>query len=482
MRHPIRAKAPSPFVAPLWPGLLSTRQDGQNVPGAPLRVPIPRQIPKQGGARDSWGRVNALPSPMPGQSIPGPMPLGTQGPSPEAEATSRLTSFAKGLGALGPHLIAAGAPTTDPSARGKYISQGALAFQKAVEKERQQRLVNLKYGREQEQLNRTQQAAEKAAKQMDATGRGDYANLIRANPAEWLKGTWKIKSTLAGRKDRDDWIAIPNVGAMHIPTREIISQFTEPVPTAPPATAPEAMPPATESPAADVSPYAPKPTTPSSLKARADLEKGIAQTAYNNALAVVEADEKRVVAGRSIENALTRFGNLLTKQEKQGGGTGGILRQVPGVIGAEAQIDPEIANMQAIADEITPHMRQGMPGAASDRDVAMFQGATVSPKKMLEVNRNVIRAKLAQLERDGEYTRTKRAWIDKYRTMEGFEAEWNDFTNANPIFADPGLAADYALNPNRIEYSAGWRRKMKDVKPFVPGKITIKRIDPKGGI
>jgi hypothetical protein len=67
---------------------------------------------------------------MPGQAAPGPAPLPTQGPSPEA--TSRLTSFAKGLGALGPHLIAAGAPTTDPSARGKYISQGALAFQKAI--------------------------------------------------------------------------------------------------------------------------------------------------------------------------------------------------------------------------------------------------------------------------------------------------------------------------------------------------------------
>jgi hypothetical protein len=412
------------------------------------------------------------------------MPLSTPDtttavPSTDAEvATSRLTSFAKGLGALGPHLIAAGAPTTDPGRAQRETAKGFQAFQKATDKARQQRLVDLKYGQEQERLNRTQQAAEIAAKQMDNLGREDYANLIRANPTEWLKGTWQIKATMAGRKDRDDWIAIPNVGAMHIPSREIISQFTDPVPT---AMAPGAVPPAPGAPETDVSPYAPKPTTPSSLKARADLERGMAQTAYNNALAVVEADEKRVVAGRSIENALTRFGNLLTKQEKQGGGTGGILRQVPGVIGAEAQIDPEIANMQAIADEITPHMRQGMPGAASDRDVAMFQSATVSPKKMLEVNRNVIRAKLAQLERDGEYTRTKRAWIDKYRTLEGFEAEWNDFTNANPIFADPGLAADYALNPNRIEYSAGWRRKMKDVKPFVPGKITIKRIDPKGG-
>jgi hypothetical protein len=320
---------------------------------------------------------------------------------------------------------------------------------------------------------------------MDAMGMGDYANLIRANPAEWLKGTWKIKATRAGRKDRDDWIAIPNVGAMHIPTREIISQFTDPVPTAPPAVAPGAVPTAPpavapEAPEADVSPYAPKPTTPSSLRAKAELEKGIAQSAYTRALAVVEADEKRVVAGRIIGNALTRFGNLLTKQEKQGQSTGGMWRKIPGVIGTEAQFDADIASMQAISDEVTPHMRQGMPGAASDRDVAMFRGATVSVEKLPEVNRNVIRAKLAQLDRDGEYTRTKRAWIDKYRTLEGFEAEWNDFTNANPIFADPELAADYSLNPNRIEYSAGWRRKMKGVKPFVPGKITIKRIYPKG--
>jgi len=133
MRRPIRATAPGPFVAPLYPrpGLLSTRQDGQNVSGAPLRVHIPRPIPKQGGVWDQANKpINALPPPMPGQAAPGQAPLPTQGSSPEA--TSRLTSFAKGLGALGPHLIAAGAPTTDPSARGKYISQGALAFQKAI--------------------------------------------------------------------------------------------------------------------------------------------------------------------------------------------------------------------------------------------------------------------------------------------------------------------------------------------------------------
>jgi hypothetical protein len=215
---------------------------------------------------------------------------------------------------------------------------------------------------------------------------------------------------------------------------------------------------------------------PSSLRARAETQKGRAQSAYSRALGVVEKDEQRIVASRGIENALTRFGNLLTKQEKQGEGTGGIWRKIPGVVGAESQFDPEIASMQAISDEITPLMRQGMPGAASDRDVAMFRGATVSVDKLPEVNRNIIRAKKAQLKRDGEYTRAKRAWVERYKTLGGFEDEWRDFANANPIFADPELAGDYGLNPERIEYSVGWRREMKGRAPS-GGDFTIRKLD-----
>jgi len=214
---------------------------------------------------------------------------------------------------------------------------------------------------------------------------------------------------------------------------------------------------------------------PSSLRARAETQKGRAQSAYNRALAVVEKDEQRIVASRGIENALTRFGNLLTKQEKQGEGTGGIWRKIPGVVGAESQLAPEIASMQAITNEIAPLMRQGMPGAASDRDVAMFRGATVSVDKLPEVNRNIIRAKKAQLKRDGEYTRAKRAWVEQYKTLGGFEDEWRDFANANPIFADPELAGDYELNPERTEYSVDWRRKMKERAPSGDG-VTIRKV------
>ena len=429
---------------------------------------------------------------------------GLLGLGPKEESRMRFDAFLQGLGGLGSRLIAGGAPTTDPSARGRGWGAGGQAFmqnyQGALGRARQQRLAELKYGQEQaahaqrlKQQGRTERAAEDYAKMLEGKGRGDLANLIRANPAEWLKSQFQINAKLATRKDRDDWLAVPGLGVYHIPSGRMITQYSQtpsagapgaqpappgsaPLPTAPPAAVPGTIPSVVpEVPRANVSPHAPRMEVPSSLRARAETQKGRAQSAYNRALAVVEKDEQRIVASRGIENALTRFGNLLTKQEKQGEGTGGIWRKIPGVVGAESQFDPEIASMQAISDEITPLMRQGMPGAASDRDVAMFRGATVSVDKLPEVNRNIIRAKKAQLKRDGEYTRAKRAWVEQYKTLGGFEDEWRDFANANPIFADPELAGDYELNPERTEYSVDWRRKMKERAPS-GDDITIKKM------
>ena len=64
---------------------------------------------------------------------PGPARPAIATPADEAEAGARLASFARNLGAMGPSLIAAGALTTDPSARGRYTAEAAQAYRTAVE-------------------------------------------------------------------------------------------------------------------------------------------------------------------------------------------------------------------------------------------------------------------------------------------------------------------------------------------------------------
>jgi nucleoside 2-deoxyribosyltransferase len=69
------------------------------------------------------------------------------------ESQMRRDAFLQGLGGLGSRLIAGGAPTTDPSARGRGWGAGGQAFmqnyQGSLGKARQQRLAERKYGQEQ---------------------------------------------------------------------------------------------------------------------------------------------------------------------------------------------------------------------------------------------------------------------------------------------------------------------------------------------
>ena len=146
MRNRIRATAIRPFdpryTSPNYNvgmpmGLLSAD------PSYPTRPDVPPS-PVIWGRGADWDRAADPTGASPPPVTTGPAPLPTQGPSPEA--ASRLTSFGESLGAIGPYLIAAGAPTTDPSARGKYISQGALAFQKASREAKARELARQERG------------------------------------------------------------------------------------------------------------------------------------------------------------------------------------------------------------------------------------------------------------------------------------------------------------------------------------------------
>jgi hypothetical protein len=163
--------------------------------------------------------------------------------------------------------------------------------------------------------------------------------------------------------------------------------------------------------------------------------------------------EKRRTALMSQEKMLgrlNRFGQLMDSGMGTGPEKGEVLGMDLGSIAAKW--DSVTAEGKAIQDEITPLMRQGMPGAASDRDVAMFRGATVGIGKPEETNRNIIeavqmRTTLAQqkLEFDQDYFATN-------HTSLGADSFWKQYLEANPIFDPKAPMEDYKLNPNRKSY------------------------------
>ena len=89
---------------------------------------------------------------------------GLLGLGPKEESRMRFDAFLQGLGGLGSRLIAGGAPTTDPSARGRGWGAGGQAFmqnyQGALGRARQQRAAEYQFGQAQKQA----QAREKLVK------------------------------------------------------------------------------------------------------------------------------------------------------------------------------------------------------------------------------------------------------------------------------------------------------------------------------
>jgi hypothetical protein len=113
--------------------------------------------------------------------------------------------------------------------------------------------------------------------------------------------------------------------------------------------------------------------------------------------------------------------------------TGGKMA-LPGMGTVLSAVNPQIATMQSITNKLTPAMRNGLPGAASDRDVAMFRGATVGLDKPLEANQNIRDAAKAFAGRSGDYLAFLETYAAKKGTLLGSTEIWKNYVDTHPLF------------------------------------------------
>jgi len=134
----------------------------------------------------------------------------------------RANAFLKGLGAMGPALIAAGAPSTDPGAAQKNIAlagqlrakttQDDLARQRAANVQALSTQIALqKAGREQAAFDRAEQQRQKlmtfaqtAADRAEAGGNQELADMIRIAPEAYIKNVYakQLEAAKAGTSNR----------------------------------------------------------------------------------------------------------------------------------------------------------------------------------------------------------------------------------------------------------------------------------------
>lgn len=144
----------------------------------------------------------------------------------------------------------------------------------------------------------------------------------------------------------------------------------------------------------------------------------------------------------------------LNKKVGSGGVTGsGGLSSVPIVNSARNMVDSDWARMNAITDKLTPLMRQGLPGAASDRDMQTFRGATVGTGKLGEANVGIARGLQVAAKNAIDKGLFDEAYFRRNRHLQGSDNAWNRYLEENPIFdprSDP-------TNPELNRARKSWR-------------------------
>lgn len=160
----------------------------------------------------------------------------------------------------------------------------------------------------------------------------------------------------------------------------------------------------------------------------------------------VAKEQEEVGTSRQIINDLDRFMFLNESTET------GAKYKVPGAQFVGTAISDEVAEMKSITDKMTPMMRQGMPGAASDRDVAMFRGATVGLEKPKPANANIAVGLKAAHQNKVDRANFLAEYVTEYGHDRGADAKWKQYLEANPIFDHNAPKGSYKLNENRMGF------------------------------
>lgn len=176
-------------------------------------------------------------------------------------------------------------------------------------------------------------------------------------------------------------------------------------------------------------------------------------------------DSKYISEARTAAQQLTGTLPLVNRfiQLNEDVSTGGMMGNSL-VAGARAMVDPKVAEMKAITDKLTPAMRQGLPGAASDRDIAMFQSATVGIGKPGPANQSVAVAMRAATKRQQDYVAYLEDYARKNGSLLGAQEEWDAYAAANPMFNDQGSGV------LKLNKTTPWREYFGSANPAASGQ------------
>ena len=163
--------------------------------------------------------------------------------------------------------------------------------------------------------------------------------------------------------------------------------------------------------------------------------------------------DKNIAASQSRVDDYNRMEQLLNDPEVITGGAKGAFKDsLP-----DFALDAKTAELRSIIKKIVPQMRPAGSGTTSDRDMKIFEQATVGLGKDKEANLNIVRGRKIVDENNIAKEELRYEWVNNGGNLGDFDKAWRQYLNANPIFENKSGA----LNKNRQDAYSWFSRGMQ---------------------
>lgn len=132
---------------------------------------------------------------------------------------------------------------------------------------------------------------------------------------------------------------------------------------------------------------------------------------------------------------------LLDNGLETGGFTGYIQKNwIP-----TSKLSPEMQDFESLVSKLVPQQRPAGSGTTSDRDMAIYEKATIGLDKDTKTNRNILALGKAMAENDKAYEELRSEWASAGGSLSEFDKVWRKYANEQHIYNDDGT-----INQNRV--------------------------------
>lgn len=144
------------------------------------------------------------------------------------------------------------------------------------------------------------------------------------------------------------------------------------------------------------------------------------------------------------QSRLDDYGRMEQLLQSPNVSTGGVIGEAQNLL-PDGLLNQDTVELRSLIKKIVPQMRPTGSGTTSDRDMKVFEQATVGLGKDKDANLNIVRGRKLVDENNIAKEELRYQWLNMGGNLGDFDKEWRNYLNKNPIFSNQ----NGKLNANR---------------------------------